>query len=240
MLGILSEGEVPSAAAAEQGLWVLENMFDSWLTEKLLVYVVDRQSFALQAFVQTYGLGPGGVWNTTPLYGAQVPRPVRIERASWRDPATGFEQPLGQSMTDDEYQNITVRNTTGTQVLAYHYNPSFPLGEVFVWPIPTLSTQMVLYLWHPWNPGITLDTVVSFPPGYQYAIETNLSIDLGLYYPGALRAELVAVAVTSKAKVKALNHKTGLMTSDAAVVTAPATGTGGLYTGWTDFLAGRS
>ena len=235
MLGVHADGEPLDAVQAAGGLRALNTLIESWQTERLLVYVIDRQTFSLVAGTQTYTLGPGGAWDTTPLYGAGAARPVRIEEANWRDPSTLLELPV-HIMSEGEYHRLRVRNTTGGIVTHLYYSQAFPLGSVFVWPVPSTTDQMVLWLWHPWVSTNTLDTVVSFPPGYQAMLEYNLAVWLSARYPGTLRPELVTLAADLKGKVKRLNHKSPHMISDAAGVLQGGVQGGG-YTAWSHFLS---
>jgi hypothetical protein len=235
-LGIIGEGETPSAPQIAGALRVLNALLDTWATESLLVYVIDRQVFPLTAGVLSYTIGPGGVWNTTPLYTAGAPRPVHIDSLWWKDPATAIELPCGpvDAATYQGWRWDTV--TTGPQALMAYYEPQFPLGVVYVWPTPAADSQMVLYLWHPWNRQQTLDDALSFPPGYQRALEFNLAVDLSTEYPGTLRADLVEIAVEAKDKIKVLNVRPGLMRSDAAGLLGA--GQGNSLTGFYRWIAG--
>lgn len=236
-LGIVARGQPMSADDAAIGLNCLNAMLDAWGLDGLMVYVIDRQTFALVSNTQSYTLGPGGTWNTTPLYGAGCPRPVQIEEAYWIDPGTLQELPVSV-FEEASYQSQQVVGVTGQQVLELNYTPSFPLGTVYVWPRPTTVATMVLYLWKPFNTANALTDTVSFPQGYQIALEDNLTVELSKEFPGSLEANpaIVAGAIANKANLKVANVRVPLLVSDAANITGRA-GAGGSYY---DFLAGRA
>ena len=232
ILGIVDAiAEPVDATMAAGALRVLHTLIDSWAIEGLLVYTIDRQVFSLIASTQTYTLGPGGTWNTMPLYGAGSPRPVQVANAQWRNLSQDFWYPV-YVMSDADYQGLADRGMTGTQVTALHYAPTFPLGTVFLYPVPTLTGQMALFLWHPYDTQSTLDTLVAFPPGYQRMLEYNLAVDLSERYPGTLRPSTAALAAESKDKVESMNLRVPVMTSDLIGLTP----SGGL--GWSRFLMG--
>ena len=237
-LGIIAQGEIPDASMAAGGLRCLNSLLDSWAIEDLLVYVVDRQTFALATNTQTYTLGPGGVWNTTPLYGAGSPRPVEIQDAWWQD-ANLLEQPITVIRDHQDYQRLRAVPSASPIVTEIWYDATAPLGTVWVNPTPSAASTIVLYLWHPWNAVQTLDTVLTLAPGYQRLLEYNLPIELSSEYPGTLRPELVALATESKERVERRNVRVPRMTSDLAGVAAGAGG--GRRSLWaaTDWLAGR-
>ena len=218
ILEIIGEGETPTATQAAGALRVLNTLIDSWAIEGLLVYTLDRQVFALAANVPTYTLGPGGTWNTTPLYGAGTPRPVHVSDAQWKALSQDVWDPV-YVMNDHEYQHLALRASTGTQVTALHYSPTMPLGTVFVYPTSTVTGQLALFLWHPYDTQNTLDTVLMFPPGYQRMLEYNLAVDLSERYPGTLRSSTAAFAAESKDKVESMNVRVPLMTSDLVGLT---------------------
>ena len=45
LLGVLAEGETPSAAVSQDGLTALNQMIDSWNTERLSVFSTQDQVF---------------------------------------------------------------------------------------------------------------------------------------------------------------------------------------------------
>jgi hypothetical protein len=117
--------------------------------------------------------------------------------------------------------------------LQYHYRPAFPLGELFFWPRPTVSANVVMSLGRPWDKGMTLDTPIVLPPGYQRMMESNLALELSFRYPGTTPP--TALADDAKRRVKSQNQRSPRMSTD---VPSGRHGTGDMYA-WTGFLAGR-
>lgn len=239
ILGVLREGGSLSGTQGVAGLRVFNRMLDAFPLERQLVYAIDRQLFALVANTQSYTLGPGGTWNTTPLYGVGTPRPVEIDSAYWQDPTTLDEIPV-VLMTEGEFQSLNARTITGTVVQRLYYKPSMPQGDVFVWPTPTLVANMVLYLAKPWNAGHTLDTVLTLPPGYQRMLEYGLAEEWGSEYPNFLREDIRDNAREAKALVKRQNLRIEPMVSDLAGVTRGRRGAAdGSMSGWVAWQTGR-
>ena len=236
-LGVIGPGDPDDFDMLNAALRVFNSMLDSWATERLLVYTIDRHVFALVSGQQTYTLGPGGDFNTTPLYGAGSPRPVKVENVWWQDP-TSLEELYVEVIDEQRYQGLGVRNLSSPVVQLVYYKPAFPLGEVFCWPKPNQVANLVLYLWHPFNTATELDTAIVFPPGYQRALEFNLAVDLSSEYKGTLAAELVAFATEAKSKIQILNLSIDRLTSDAWRVNRRGSG-GSLYS-YNDFLTGRT
>jgi hypothetical protein len=236
-LGVLAEGEVATAPQAMGGLRVLNSMVDAWSLEGLLVYVIDRQTFALVSGVGTYTLGPGGQWNTTPLYGAGVKRPVQIENAWWQEPVSLVEYPLNLLHDHGDYQALCSIPMSTSMPMDVWYEPSVPLGRVFIYPTPTLPANVILYLWHPWDSAVTLDSVLTLAPGYQRLLEFQLAVDLSTEYAGTLRPDITALASEAKENVQRMNTRVPRMQTDLAGVTGEG---GSMFTLWNRWLSGRA
>jgi len=217
---VAAAGETLSTTDENDAIVILNAMLDLWLTQRLLVYQIDEQVFALVANTRTYTLGPGGAWDTTPLYGASTPRPVRIEAATLRvkslDP--DLDVPM-RILTQEEYEQLRIKTLTASWANWLYYRAGFPLGTVIVYPTPTTVEDVVLWLWRPLPQALVLATTYTFPPGYEEAIVYNLArrcaheFDGGVLSPDALQ-----MAQESLAWVKSLNSALPpLMTFDTVL-----------------------
>lgn len=215
---VLAAGDAPEAGQAQQALRFLNRLLASWRTDRLLVYGIDRQVFATVASTGTYTLGPGGTWNTTPLYGASVARPVRVERAGFVDNSQtpALEIPLRPLVTD-EYQAIHLKGTTSVWPLWFYYDLAYPLGTVTLWPVPTVSRQIALYLWRPLTQFASLAADVEFPPGYEEALVYSLADRLAPTYGMTLGVRTLQLVIETKAAIQSLNSEAPLMSVDPLV-----------------------
>ena len=81
LLGVLAEGETPSAAMSQDALTALNQMIDSWNTERLSVFNTIDQMFTWPAGEIQRHLGPTGDFVGL--------RPVLLDDATYyRDPGT--------------------------------------------------------------------------------------------------------------------------------------------------------
>jgi hypothetical protein len=87
LLGVLAEGETPSAATADDALLALNQMIDSWNTERLTVFSTIDQ-------VETWP--PGERYRTFGPTGDIVgDRPILVDDSTYfRDPASGISYGL--------------------------------------------------------------------------------------------------------------------------------------------------
>jgi hypothetical protein len=148
-----------------------------------------------------------GTITETPIVGqpVEVPRPV---------------------ITDQAYQAIQIKNLANPQFTAVYYNPTFPFGFIWLWPLPnTAQNQLVLYLQTAFAGFADLTTAYEFPslPGYTSALDDGLAVELSMLpiygVPGEIAARAVAKADKSLGLIKRANTKLMDLPSDAQVLT---------------------
>lgn len=204
-LGAIADGEVPSATEAAGALRRLNLMLELWHLEALMIYAIDTVSLALTG-ATSYTWGSGGTINTT--------RPVRLEHAVQRQGsgATALDFPL-QVLTDVEYEDIHLKGLQSTYARWVYLDRAYPLASLFPWPVPPSGDTLLLYPWHPLTAFASLDTTIALPPGYELALQTNLSIELAPSYRDCtVTPDLRTTAVTSKALIKTINTRERLLT----------------------------
>lgn len=207
LAGMRASGEVLDATTAQDVLTVLNQLIDSWNLASLMIYQIERVIVPMVASQQTYTVGPGGQFNMV--------RPVTLHSVSWRDEAVfpPLELPLHE-MEQWEYEGLRVRETPSSMPTRFYYDEAFPLARLFVYPKPSMTKQLVLYPWHLWNSQNTLDTVVSYPPGYERMLVHNLAVELG-QQPGArLTPATIQIALDSKALVESQNVQVPILNTD--------------------------
>jgi hypothetical protein len=106
LLGVLAENETPSAATAQDGLTTLNQMIDSWNTERLSVYSTQDQIFSWTPGLITRTLGPTGDFVGN--------RPILIDDSTYfRDPASGISFGI-KLINQQQYNGIAVKTVTST------------------------------------------------------------------------------------------------------------------------------
>lgn len=209
-IGVLASGQTPSANDANDCLAIVNRMIDSWRIERLMIPVVQRVSHPLSVGVSSYSLGSGG--------DIAYARPNRLYQASYL--SNGFEQPIPVLQTAKEWQELVPQKTlTGTLPQLVYYDPTFPLGTVYPWPILSAGTvSLILYLPIPLSGGLALATTYEFPPGYDVAIITNGAMASCPEFRKQLDPVLAQQAVDAKAAIKSANIIPLDMAVDAALL----------------------
>jgi len=211
LLGAISTGETPTSEELTDGLSVLNDMLDSWATEKLLVYGRVREEFSLVSGTQSYTIGSAGTFNTS--------RPQGINEATIEDqsvsPTTEYRLHI---LNDQEWSEIKIKDLTGNIPTKLYMEEGFPLNTLYFWPKPSSTNKVVLYSWKPFTAFATLDTTVSMPPGFAKALRYNLALELAPEYGKSASPELVSGAMESKENIKRMNIKPQYLSVDAALM----------------------
>lgn len=192
---ILASGETPTADEAIDGLKSLNDILENWSTENLSVWQQDNIQFALTPGVASYTIGIGGTINVT--------RPVRVSPSFTR--INGVDFPM-QTWGQAEYDQVPVKSIGGIPQMLVYIN-DYPLGQIIFYPIPaapvsTLFLSCDRLLTFP----LTLDSVLSFPPGYEKALRATLAVNLCPEYGIEPSATILALANASKGAIKRANQ----------------------------------
>lgn len=202
-IGVLAEGETPTAGQTTDALARLNRFLDRLAAENLAIYAVTRTTQAIVPSQASYTVGPSGNIN--------IARPNFIERVNFIDNAASpaVEYPLPDPMTEQQWTDITIKNLTSPFPKAVYYSPTYPLGTLTPWPIPTNSNLLwVVYAWTAVAQIAAQSDTVALPPGYGEMIVQNLALLLCPTYERQPHPVLVKTASESMATVKRSNHRT--------------------------------
>ena len=209
LINVLAAGETCPTDMANDALNVLNDMIDSWNTQRLAIYTTRIDDFPLTLNKQVYTLGTGGDFN--------IARPSQITGASsvlLYNPTNPVEVPITLFTVDQWQTQIPVKVVPGTFPLICYDDGAFPLRNLSMWPIPSSApVNFRLYSWQS-LPAQSLAASVSFPPGYNKAFRFNLAVDLAAEFSAPVPAVVAEQAVKSFAVLKATNMPNLTMSSD--------------------------
>lgn len=232
LLGILAEGETPSAAMSQDALSAFDQMVDSWNTERLAVFCTQDQTYMWGAGERIRTLGPTGDFVYVIGTQAEVPiitqnddylsledgnpvpeqqRPVLLEDSTYfRDPATNVSYGI-KFINQLQYNNIAVKTVTSTYPQVMFVNMTYPDITMSVYPVPSktlefhfVSVQKLL------NPA-ALTTEILMPPGYLRAFRYNLALELAPEFGVAPSPDVRRIAMYSKRNLKRINNPDDVM-----------------------------
>jgi hypothetical protein len=209
LLGILAEGETPSASMSQDALMALNQMIDSWNTERLSVFSTQDQVFTWPASLLSRTLGPTGDFVGN--------RPVLV------DDATYFKAPNGVSygikmINQQQYNGIAVKTVTSTYPQVLWVNMTFPNIELTVYPRPTQDLEWHIVSVEELNRPATLSTELYYPPGYLRAFTYNLAMEFAPEFGVEPSPQVQRIAMTSKRDLKRINNPDDVMALPYALV----------------------
>jgi hypothetical protein len=202
LLGVLAEGETPSAATSQDALMALNQMIDSWNTERLAVFSTQDQVFTWPSGLISRTLGPSGDF--------QGNRPILL------DDATYFVAPNGVSygikmINQQQYDGIAVKTVTSTYPQVMFTNMTFPDIEMFIYPRPTQDMVWHFISVEELNKPADLSTVLYYPPGYLRAFTYNLAMEFAPEFGVEPSPQVQRIAMTSKRDLKRINNPDDVM-----------------------------
>ncbi len=194
LLGVLAEGESPSAETSADALNAMNQMIDSWNTERLSVYNTQDQIFNWPADEITRTLGPTGDFVGN--------RPVLLEDATYfRDPSTNVSFGI-KFINQQQYDGIAVKTVTSTYPQVIWVNMTMPNITMTIYPKPTRLLEWHFVSVQELTQPATLATDIVLPPGYLRAFRYNLACELAPEFGVEPSRQVQRIAMTSKRNIK--------------------------------------
>ena len=200
LINVVASGEETPIDEANDGLMVLNDMIDAWNTDRLAIYTTRSDDFPYVLGQQSYTLGDGGDFN--------MPRPARIDAMSTiqlTNPGNPVELPIAMYSVSDWQTLVPVKVVQGSLPLICYDDGGFPLRTLNFWPIPVEQPNACrIYSWQS-LPAQTLNSQVSFPPGYRQAFRHNLAVLLAAEFSAPVPAVVQSTAIESLARIRTIN-----------------------------------
>lgn len=210
LLGVLAEGETPSAETSQDALSALNQMIDSWNTERLSVFSTIDQIETWPPSARSRTFGPTG-----DIVGA---RPVLIDDSTYfRDPASGISYGL-KLINQQQYNGIAVKTVTSTYPQVLWVNMTYPNIEMYVYPVPTKVLEFHIVSVEPLTQPATLATDLAFPPGYLRCFRYNLACEIAPEFGVEPSAQVQRIAMASKRTLKRINNPDDIMALPYSIV----------------------
>ena len=170
LIGQLAESEVPSAATSQDALAAMNQMIDSWNTERLSVFSTQDQTFLWPASTISRTLGPTGDFVGN--------RPILLDDATYfRDPGTNVSFGV-RIINQQQYDGIAVKTVTSTYPQVIWVNMTYPDIEMYIYPVATREVEWHFISVEELSNAATLATTLAFPPGYLRAFKYNLACEI--------------------------------------------------------------
>ena len=203
LIGKLAEGEEPSADTAQDSLASMNQMIESWNTERLAVYATQTQVFNWPVGVASRTLGPTGDFVGQ--------RPVQVDAATYfKDGENGLSFGLNL-VNQDQYNGIALKSVTSSYPQVLWVNDTYPDVTLTVYPVPSKLLQWYIVSVEPLSQPAVLATELTFPPGYLRAFRYNLACELAPEFGVEPSGQVMRIAMTSKRNLKRINNPDDVM-----------------------------
>ena len=210
LLGVLAEGETPAASVSQDALMALNQMIDSWNTERLSTFVTQDQTFLWPAGFISRTLGPSGDFVGL--------RPILIDDATYyRDPGTNVSFGI-KFINQQQYNGLAVKTVTSTYPQVCWVNMGFPDITLTIYPKPTRELEWHFVSVQELDRPADLATVMYYPPGYLRAFTYNLAMEIAPEYGVEPSPQVQRIAMTSKRNLKRINNPDDVMALPYALV----------------------
>ena len=210
LLGVLAEGETPSSETSQDALFAMNQMIQSWNTERLAVFSTQDQVVTWPPGQRSRTLGPTG--------DIVANRPVSIDDSTYfRDPANGISYGL-KLINQQQYNGIAVKTVTSTYPQVLWVNMTFPDIEMYVYPVPTKVLEFHVVSVNELTQPANLATDLAFPPGYLRCFRYNLACELAPEFGTEPSRQVQRIAMTSKRNLKRINNPDDIMALPYSIV----------------------
>lgn len=235
LLGLVNSGNVLPEAVYQDNLVALNQMIDSWSTERLAVFCTQDQTYYWEAGNRIRTLGPTGDFvyilanqSDTPIVtqgedyigvdDATTQRPILLEDSTYfRDPSTNVSYGI-KFINQLQYNNIAVKTVQSTYPQVLFVNMTFPNITLTVYPVPNRMLEFHFISVQPLANPTTLETDLAFPPGYLRAFRYNLALELAPEFGVEPSSEVRRVAMYSKRNLKRINNPDDVMAMPYSII----------------------
>lgn len=210
LLGVLAEGETPSAETSQDALFAMNQMIQSWNTERLAVFSTQEQIVTWPPSTRSRTFGPTG--------DIVANRPVALDDSTYfRDPASGISYGL-KLINQQQYNGIAVKTVTSTYPQVLWVNMTYPDIEMYVYPVPTRALEFHIVSVEELTQPAGLATDLAFPPGYLRCFRYNLACELAPEFGTEPSRQVQRIAMTSKRNLKRINNPDDIMALPYSIV----------------------
>jgi hypothetical protein len=210
LIGQLAEGETPSAATSQDALFALNQMIDSWNTERLSVFSTQEQVFMWPPNEIHRSLGPTGDFVGN--------RPILLDDSTYfLDPSSGISYGI-KIINQQQYDGIAVKTVTSTFPQVIWINMNYPNIDMYVYPKPTKVLEWHFVSVDELTRPATLATELAFPPGYLRAFRYNLACEIAAEFGVEPSTQVKRIAMSAKRNLKRIDNPDDIMSIPYAIV----------------------
>jgi hypothetical protein len=200
-IGALGSVDNPDGNDARDGVRKLNDILEDTTLNRMMTPAMLEQSLSWPAFASSRAIG-----EVTPLppntFG--LPRPMRIEEASYINPGSTSEIKI-KVIQQDEFAKMRSKQEQGT-IRYLYYRPDFPQGTIFVLNTPVQAITLKIWYVRAFPLFDNPQTQLQLLPGYRRYLKYTLAVEMA---PQWTRREASAtiqrLAAQAEANIKRQN-----------------------------------
>lgn len=193
-LGVGALGEDTHQSILNHALRQVNSMLSTWSAELGPVYASVLDELTWTGGEQSQTIGTGGDLDTI--------RPIDITGFQVR--VNGIDYTL-RPVSFEQYQTTRLKDTSNNYPTVYAFQKTYPLGILYMYYEPSANASVRIQSKKPLS-SITLAAQISFPDGYQEAIQKNLAIRLASAHGESASPELIRTAFQAKQAILNINE----------------------------------
>lgn len=206
-INVVAPGEAPEALEMAFALSKFCQLADSWNTQQYFIYAYDLlgasaggPQYLLVPGLINHTIGPNTAGFAAPTFLVSTERPVRIASLNVIlnnvQPVVRF--PL-TSRDKDWWSKQRVQTIQTALPTDFYYRPDWPLGSIFLWPVPNIAYQCEIEIETVLQGATQLNQAFLIPPGGELAFTLSLAELLSIAFEKPISTALLASA--SKARM---------------------------------------
>lgn len=191
-------GQTPSPEDTNDSFNLLNMLLAQLQRRRYFVYQLVTTSLLANGS-QSYTVGPSGNFN--------IARPAKLESAFFRQNASTpnpVDYPLEILRSQEDYNRISLKNLNAFPRYAF-YDMAFPLGNLFVWPVPNNQYTIFITTMLQLQQFVTVNDTINLPPEYFAALMWNLVPELYAFYGVPSNPDVIKKAAATLSIIEEAN-----------------------------------
>ena len=225
---VVGVGQTPLAEDVNDCFNMLNMMIAQWQRRRYMVYNLETIGIPATGAV-SYTIGPALQFNIT--------RPVKIESAYIRmqgGSVLPVDYPLQVLRAQEDYDRISIKTLNAFPQYIY-YDTTFPIGHIYVWPVPNNQYQIFITVMVQLQAFQNLSDQIILPPEYLDAMQWNLADRILTIYGMPENPKITKYAEASMRAIEEVNSQIPLLHMPIAL-----RGKSGAYNIYGDFYVGSA
>lgn len=201
-LGVLAASETPSGDDADFVLSKLNRLIDNWNARQENIYTSEFLTFTLIANTQPLTIGPSA---SSPNF-TVTQRPVSIDAANviLNNVSPSVRVPLNVHNDPKWWMNVSVPGVETTLSSDLYYQPTWPLGRIYLWCEQTYPYDLELLCRLVLAEAVFATNLV-MPQGYWDAMVLTLAENIAAPFRRKIDPNLSMRAREARAQIQANN-----------------------------------